>query len=142
MPPDPALSTSRGGAVSSAPQVVRPISTARFVVFVVFVVFVTIACVAWYREVFIVATPVLGVVGLLLWPRRELTRNVGRRDVLAIAIGIPVLVAVIAALGWLASFVDGARWEAIGSHPATIAVVWVVLLYMGARKWRRQLVRC
>ena len=97
---------------------------------------------------FAIATPLLGISGIFLMPRRQFFEPMSRRTtVLTALFGIAILVGI----GVLASCLSAATaaptrgilrrtLEPLFTNPLGLAVVWTWLMYVGLRRWRKQLV--
>lgn len=128
-------------AVQPPPTKPSAISTLRFVVYIGLV---TTACIAWYERRFAISTPLLAMCGVLLYPKAELLSPVRGKHLL---LGVTVAVVAITATGfliqyaapWVSSVVTEEQFDAIGVHPVTIASGWLLMVYAGAARWRRQL---
>jgi hypothetical protein len=114
--------------------------------FVVWIAVVTAGCLAWYGHRYAISTPTLGMNWVLLRPRSELFGSVVPKNssIPSLVVGVGVALGVISLIHWLGEFisshVDPITAERIGTHPATIGSAWFLVLYAGARAWKRQVV--
>ena len=105
---------------------------------------VTAACLAWQQGKFWFATPAICISGILLRPQAELQAPVKVKLVLIATLLIFVGIAGVGllvnlAIPFTSKLVTKEQFDAIGMHPAFIALAWLALVYVGSFAWWRQL---